>query len=903
VSVREVLLASWLLRLGRADRLLTDLVMGAFASMLTAARRAMGSREGQPDVTAGSTAASDDWQRSLPAILDALTVTFVDTAQAASGQGGDDSLVERASRYAVEARNRLVTVPQQVFEAVRDVVTQGINEGASIPDLREQILGLLTFDSEAGKAEWAWRAERIARTEVHAAMSAAQYEGHRMLQDLLGRPIQREWLATLGDDRTRPSHVAANGQRVSLDEPYLVGGAALRWPGDPEAPAREVINCRCAEIPIVDDEVYMAPPDVDALAADAAEEAVAGAMIALVPSAADAQRLALGRGLDAEDLHLTLVFLGDATAWPDRAREELLTSVADQRPLMAVEAMAWATAAFNAGSQSECVAYLVGDNDGELSWVHTWALTTAQEVAGMMLAPQHDPWIPHVTMSYGTTDIGGLTELGAVTFDRLRIAFGDQVTDYPLTVDDEDVAAGLATEADAALVAAAGHMPAQLRQSYLAGKVAARIRWGQDGDFGRCVVQARKHGMGTMAEGACAQLHHEATGKWPGSGQSHAAGLEDDVLVPLPGAEGLYVSPAVAAAVTAAVPQSKRDAAEDSGHAMPGGRYPINSAADLAKAIRAVGRAGGSEGTDDDRAEVRRHIIRQAKRLGLADKIPDSWQADGSLTAALLDTGRHLEPAPDTSRSRSPVDPIAAIVAAIPSCPPRGWFERVLDGPTPLTLTADGGIYGHMALWDSCHRGYTDRCVVPPRSQTAYAEYMLGEALCADGSRMPVGKIVLGGGHAGLELARADAVAHYTADAAAHVASVRAWDDEYGIAVAGTLLPSVTADQVRYLLASPLSGDWREVGGHLELVAALAVNAPGYPVPRAMAASSEGALIMETAPAWRVTKPDMVLLDAVADLVLHRMDERGARNELASELHGLAASALGRQVADLRRKR
>jgi hypothetical protein len=45
---------------------------------------------------------------------------------------------------------------------------------------------------------------------------------------------------------------------------------------------------------------------------------------------------------------------------------------------------------------------------------------------------------------------------------------------------------------------------------------------------------------------------------------------------------------------------------------------------------------------------------------------------------------------------------------------------------------------------------------------------------------------------------------------------------------------------VRALRASPISGDWRKVDGNLELVAALAVNVPGFPViprPQGMVAS------------------------------------------------------------------
>jgi hypothetical protein len=60
-------------------------------------------------------------------------------------------------------------------------------------------------------------------------------------------------------------------------------------------------------------------------------------------------------------------------------------------------------------------------------------------------------------------------------------------------------------------------MPKQLQQSYLTGKVAARIRWNTPGDFTRCVRQARKHGMAPgVAKGACNKLHKLATGVYPG---------------------------------------------------------------------------------------------------------------------------------------------------------------------------------------------------------------------------------------------------------------------------------------------------------------------------------------------------------------------------------------------------
>lgn len=69
------------------------------------------------------------------------------------------------------------------------------------------------------------------------------------------------------------------------------------------------------------------------------------------------------------------------------------------------------------------------------------------------------------------------------------------------------------------------------------------------------------------------------------------------------------------------------------GKAMPdpegsGGRFPIRNASDLAKAIKAVGRAAGGE---QGRRKVRRFIIKRARELGLSSSIPDSWKSNGSV--------------------------------------------------------------------------------------------------------------------------------------------------------------------------------------------------------------------------------------------------------------------------------
>lgn len=71
--------------------------------------------------------------------------------------------------------------------------------------------------------------------------------------------------------------------------------------------------------------------------------------------------------------------------------------------------------------------------------------------------------------------------------------------------------------ADSVQGSAQGHLVGaeKLRQYWLRGEGALKIRWGTPGDFTRCVRELEKY-MPGRSEGYCANLHHRATGKWPG---------------------------------------------------------------------------------------------------------------------------------------------------------------------------------------------------------------------------------------------------------------------------------------------------------------------------------------------------------------------------------------------------
>lgn len=172
------------------------------------------------------------------------------------------------------------------------------------------------------------------------------------------------------------------------------------------------------------------------------------------------------------------------------------------------------------------------------------------------------------------------------------------------------------------------------------------------------------------------------------------------------------------------------------------------------------------------------------------------------------------------------------LAGAAPVAPPRAWFDDPqFPEPTRLTIDDNGRFRGHLAAWGTCHTAFPGQCVTAPSSPSGYAHFHVGTLITAEGDEIAVGPITMDTLHAARTKSAVDTLAHYEHTGRA-IADVRVGEDAHGIWVAGALRPTVTAEQVRALRASPLSGDWRRLGGALELVAALAVNTPGFPIPR-----------------------------------------------------------------------
>lgn len=123
---------------------------------------------------------------------------------------------------------------------------QGADSAAAFNSLSRALDDLTAFQH--------YRARRIAQHEILTACNAATLDGYRQSEVVMGK----EWMCSC-DERSRAAHIAADGQIVPVDEPFIVDGEKLMHPGDGSlgASASNVIGCRCtmrAKIRAQDDE-------------------------------------------------------------------------------------------------------------------------------------------------------------------------------------------------------------------------------------------------------------------------------------------------------------------------------------------------------------------------------------------------------------------------------------------------------------------------------------------------------------------------------------------------------------------------------------------------------------------------------------------------------------------------
>lgn len=124
-----------------------------------------------------------------------------------------------------------------INETTRDKLATTLADGIEAGESTAQLVKRMQQHMPDIQAE---RAAAIATSEAHTSMQAGSFAQMRF-----GGITAKTWI-TAGDEATRDSHRAQDGQTVPIDQPFRNG---LMYPGDPSGAPGEIINCRCDMLP------------------------------------------------------------------------------------------------------------------------------------------------------------------------------------------------------------------------------------------------------------------------------------------------------------------------------------------------------------------------------------------------------------------------------------------------------------------------------------------------------------------------------------------------------------------------------------------------------------------------------------------------------------------------------
>lgn len=796
----------------------------------------------------GFAAAGPTWDAAVRALVEPLLSDLFGEQFLAFARTATISAVPYWLRYIDQVFSRLKLFPAAAFEEIRPEIAEAIDSGETIDQIRDRIAASFNFDEAADapgtrdhertrelrgrinqlekqlddpaldpsevvalRAErralyeelhmverrWQWKARRIARTEVIGAYNAGAFAGATARAEILEEPMAKRWLAT-ADERTRPTHQDADDQLRRLEAPFVVGGAPLMFPGDPTGPAHEIIQCRCTLLVHAMDELDDDERDrLDSPIEDAPQQETVTA--------------AGGDMDDNRDDH--------GSGLPSGWRGMLC-------PLD------------------------VPTGDGRI---------LATPPGGLRLRTPPNTLLWQRELGHGHD--------GAVIAGRIDRTWVDSVDGVSVVMGEGPFDLGGEHGAEAARLLGEGYFNGV---SVDVDDVTATERW-IDGD-GR---EVDTDGMDeddfweAWESGTIRPIMVMSDWRLMGATLTSQPAFDEARIEPIYDYEPVDAITASVIGATS-LPVAERDHPWD-GDAAVTRVFEAYTDGDNQVDTSAVARAFLYRDPDADPA------TKAAYKLPFADWIGDQLQivpAGVSATAGGHGVDAADIPDEDKDAIRDKIctlyGKISKAYADWPECPFDGmqasgalddlavwpaadFADPQLPGPTPLTVSPDGTVRGHLATWRTCHTSFPDACVTPPRSTTGYALFHLGEVLTDEGL-IPVGKVTLGGGHADPKVGVRGATEHYD-DTGYAVAAVRAGEDEHGIWLAGRLLGDVTPGQIEELMRSPLSGDWRRVNGNLELVAALAVNVPGFPIPRTVAASAAPGVPVSLVAAGVVRRP------------------------------------------------
>lgn len=176
------------------------------------------------------------FRRTRPVILTVLDEEGRAAWELAGGEAGKLTMDAVKAQWMGVLKRHIVSVDGETAKLFRLSLIEGIEAGETTDLLVARV------DRVVEQAT-GYRSDLIARTEVNGATGHSTHEAYKQA----GAPY-KGWVTQM-DGHQRATHDDADGQIVPIDQGFSVGSASLRHPCDPDGPAEEVINCRCAEIP------------------------------------------------------------------------------------------------------------------------------------------------------------------------------------------------------------------------------------------------------------------------------------------------------------------------------------------------------------------------------------------------------------------------------------------------------------------------------------------------------------------------------------------------------------------------------------------------------------------------------------------------------------------------------
>lgn len=162
----------------------------------------------------------------------------------AGGFGRNEQWVREVLNF---IKIHLLEVLQDMTDTMREdilkVLQKGFDKGLTIPEIIKELMDEGLIES---------RARVITRTEINKGANA----GHKIVAQSTPYEVDKGWSAAK-DERTRPGHRDMDGHKVGEHDLFrvpiyrgkiLIGHEDMDGPGDPEASASNIVNCRCRRL-------------------------------------------------------------------------------------------------------------------------------------------------------------------------------------------------------------------------------------------------------------------------------------------------------------------------------------------------------------------------------------------------------------------------------------------------------------------------------------------------------------------------------------------------------------------------------------------------------------------------------------------------------------------------------